>query len=102
VKVDFKMTSEELEANKDHSGILEAQIDRQWVTFAMFTSTKLAKELSAIAVGRGVTGFLSLGQPGVCCLEGGPKAIADVVAGIRKDVFASVEKQARTPFMNTM
>ena len=95
VSVEFKMSAEELERHKDHSGMLEKQCDRQWLTFTMFNSAKHAKELQEIALSVNLTGFLALGKPAVACLEGGPKAIAEALEGIRKELFARVEKQAR-------
>lgn len=96
VYVEFRMSEEDLERHKDHSAMREKQCDRQWVTFAMFVSTKLAKELQDIAFSTGLTGFLALGKPAVACLEGGPKAILEALERVRKEVFSKVpEKSAR-------
>ena len=41
-----------------HSGLIEGRVDRQWITFISFTSSKIAKEFSAASLDCGLTGFL--------------------------------------------
>lgn len=91
----FRMSAEELQQHEQHSGVVEGQIDRQWLTFVSFNSTKIAKDYAALALSLGLTGYLSLGKPGTSCIEGGPKAITAFLGGVRKDVFATVDKAAR-------
>eukprot|EP00928_Gymnodinium_smaydae_P016705 TRINITY_DN16306_c0_g1_i1.p1 TRINITY_DN16306_c0_g1~~TRINITY_DN16306_c0_g1_i1.p1 ORF type:complete len:312 (-),score=31.39 TRINITY_DN16306_c0_g1_i1:11-946(-) len=78
-----------------HSGLLEGQVDRQWITFISFTSSKIAKEFCAAALGNNITGFLMVGKPGIACLEGGPKAISAFLKIVRTDIFAQIDPAAR-------
>merc|ERR1711924_142322 len=78
-----------------HSGLLEGLVDRQWITFISFTSSKIAKEFSAAALDREITGFLMGGKPGIACLEGGPVAISGFLRTVRTDIFAQIDPATR-------
>lgn len=78
-----------------HSGVVEGRIDRQWVTFIAFTSSKIAKEFSTAATEAGLTGFLMVGKPGIVCLEGGPLSIAAFLRRVRTEIFVKIDPQTR-------